>query len=118
MGILRIFPHLQIFFPVLPIFRISADFHSFELSALSTLLSERERNTEKNAYKITLTEPQREMRKIAHKNIPNRASAPQTSKQCAVHTFILLTSGILNGSSLVWGMHFLHRCYFLLEVAR
>ena len=31
MGILRIFPHLRIFFSVLPIFRISADFCSFEL---------------------------------------------------------------------------------------
>ena len=31
MGILQLFPHLRIFFSVLPIFRISEDFCSFEL---------------------------------------------------------------------------------------
>ena len=37
--------------------------------------------------------------------IPNRASSPQTSElwaSCAVHTFILLTSAVLNGNNLVW----------------
>ena len=58
------------FFSVLPIFWISADFRSFELSAL---IREREMR-EKNAYKITLTEPQREMRKNCSQKYPNRAS--------------------------------------------
>ena len=52
------------FFSVLPIFRISADFCSFELSHIR----EREMR-EKNAYKITLTEPQREMRKNGSQKI-------------------------------------------------
>ena len=98
----------------------------FQSSAVSSFphfphSNQRERNGEKNAYKITLTEPLREMRNIAHKNILNRASCPGASEQwapCAVHTFILLTSGVLNGNNLVSRMHFLHRCYFLLEVAR
>ena len=83
--------------------------------------NQRERNAEKIAYKITLTEPQTEIGKMAHKNIHNRASAPWTSElwaSCAVHTFILLTSGVLNGNNLLWRMRFLHRCYYLLEVGR
>ena len=54
-------------------------------------------------------------------NNPNRASAPQTSElwaSCTVLTFILLTSAVLNGKNLVWRMHFLHRCYFMLEASR
>ena len=35
-----------------------------QFRALRTLIRERERNAEKNVYKITLTEPRREMRKI------------------------------------------------------
>ena len=47
---------------MLPIFRIFADYCSFKLSALSSE-KERERNAEKIAYKITLTEPQSEIGK-------------------------------------------------------
>ena len=123
MGILRTFPHLRIFLPALPILRISADFRSFEISALSALLSEREKWGKKclQSNPNRASESERNAEKLLTKNIPNRASALRTSEQwasCAVHSFILLTSGVLNGNNLVCGMHFLHRCYFLLEVAR
>ena len=54
------------------------------ISAVSSFLHsiQRERNAETNAYKITLTEPEREMQKnCSQKNIPNRASAQLTSEQ-------------------------------------
>ena len=86
--------------------------------------NQRERNAEKKYLQNNPNRAsERNAEKLLTKNIPYsyRASAPWTSEQwasCAVHTFILLTSGVLNGNNLVWGMHFLHRCYFLLEVAR
>ena len=71
MGILRIFPHLRIFFKVLPIFCISADFtvssflHSNqrERNAGKKCLQNNpnrasERNAENCSQKISLTEPQ------------------------------------------------------------
>ena len=62
--------------------------------AFRTLIREREMR-EKNAYKITLIEPQREMRKTAHKNIPKRASSPpsldcERHAQCTVSFCLLL----------------------------
>ena len=66
MGILRIFPHLRIFFKC---FQSSAYLRISQFQAFHTLIREREMG-KKNAYKITLTEPQREMRKIAHKKYP------------------------------------------------
>ena len=41
---------------------------------------------------------------------------PPRHAQCTLS--FLRTSGVLNGNKLAWGMPFLHRCYFLLEVAR
>ena len=93
-------------------FQSSAFGNFLQFRAFRTLIREREMR-EKNAYKITLVDPQREMRKIAHKNIPNRASAPRTSKlwaSCAVHTFILLTSSVLNGNN------FFRGCIFCFDV--
>ena len=63
---------------------------------------------------------ERNAEKLLTKNIPNRASALWTSElwaSWAVRTFIFLTSGVLNDKQSC-GIHFLHRCYFLLEVAR
>ena len=97
------------------------------ISAVSSfpLSNQREREMrKKNAYKITLIHnraSERNAEKLLTKNIPNRAPALRTSElwaSCAVHTFILLTSGVLNGNNLAWGIHILHRCYFLLDLAR
>ena len=91
-----------------------------QFRALRTLIKEREMR-KKCLQNNPNRASERNEEKLFTKNIPNRASALQTSEQwasCAVHTFILLTSGVLNGNNLAWGMPFLHRCYFLLEVAR
>ena len=65
MGILRIFPHLRIFFSVFPIIC------SFELS----------RNAEKRCLQNNPNRAsERNAEKWLTKNIPNRASAPRTSE--------------------------------------
>ena len=72
--------------------------------AFCTLIREREMRK-----KCLQNNPNRASERNAEKllTIPNRASSSQTSElwvSCAVHTFILLTSAVLNGNNLVWRM--------------
>ena len=92
-----------------------------QFRAFRTLIREREKCWKKCLQNNPNGASERNAEKWLTKNIPNRASAPLTSEpwaSCAVHTFISLTSGVLNGNILLWRMRFLHQCYFLLDVAR
>ena len=89
-----------------------------QISTVSSFLhsNQRERNEGKNAYKITLTEPQREMREKLLTNISPtepQLREPLNSERHAVHTFIILTSGVLNGimATILFG-----GCIFCIDV--
>ena len=58
------------FISVLSIFRISADFHYFELSGFSALYSERERNAGKKCLQNNPNSNREKCGKIAHKKNP------------------------------------------------
>ena len=91
MGILRIFPHFKIF--LFQCFQSSAFLRISTISSFPDFLHsiQREREMrEKNAYKITLTVTERNAEKLLTKK-----------KSLTVCTFILLTSGVLDGNKLV-----------------